>query len=167
MSFSLLPDLIFPALTDLTPQLLQQRGITYLMMDFDNTIVPYSANAPTEQVLQWLKAMQASSIGLCIVSNSHKPRVQEFCSRYRLSCVTHAKKPFSKGLLEAKWRYQIDFSHAALVGDQIFTDVLGANCAGLTSILVKPIHLSNIWLRLRNWAEQPFILLGKWGNRHG
>lgn len=97
MSFSLLPDLIFPALTDLTPQLLEQRGIRYLMMDFDNTIVPYSANAPTDQVLQWLEAMQASSIGLCIVSNSHKPRVQEFCSRYGLPASPMPKSRFLKG----------------------------------------------------------------------
>ena len=57
--------------------------------------------------------------------------------------------------------YGAKAEQAALVGDQIFTDVLGANCAGATSILVKPIHLSNIWLKLRHVAEQPFIFFAR------
>ena len=62
MSFSLLPQMIFPALTDVTPQALAAHGITLLLLDFDNTIVPYTTDVPTERMRQWLSQMQRSEI---------------------------------------------------------------------------------------------------------
>ena len=61
MPFSLIPKLILPSLTDLTPELLAARGVRFLMLDFDNTIVPYTTSKPTLEMAAWLKAMQASS----------------------------------------------------------------------------------------------------------
>ena len=84
MAFCLVPDLIFPALTDVTAEALRSRGITFLMMDFDNTIVPYTTDVPTEKMRAWIEAMKASGIGLCVVSNSKKPRVVTFCKTYGL-----------------------------------------------------------------------------------
>lgn len=161
MSFSLIPKMLCPALTDLTVERLHRAGVTFLMLDFDNTIVPYTNDVPTPEMEAWLKAMQASEIGLCVVSNSHKTRVVKFCEARGIPCITHSKKPFSKGIFQCRDKFSLDLSHAALVGDQIYTDVLGANCAGAVSILVRPIHLHNIWLRLRHVAELPFIFIGK------
>ena len=161
MPFSLLPRIIVNHLTDVTPELLQQSGIRALLMDFDNTIVPYTTDEPTEEMQAWLRRMQSSDLFLCVVSNSRKPRVVRFCEAYDLNCVTHARKPFQKGIREALNHSGLDRSSTALVGDQIYTDVLGANCGGLTSILVSPIHLHNIWLRLRYGLEQPFRFLAR------
>ena len=94
MPFSFLPRMIFPHLTDVTAEALRARGISFLMLDFDNTIVPYTTSEPTAQMAAWIRTMQASEIRLCIVSNSKKPRVVEFCKTYGLDCITHAKKPF-------------------------------------------------------------------------
>lgn len=161
MSFSLIPKMLCPALTDLTVERLHRAGVTFLMLDFDNTIVPYTNDVPTPEIEAWLQAMQASDIGLCVVSNSHKTRVVKFCEARGIPCITHSKKPFTKGIFQCRDKFSLDLSHAALVGDQIYTDVLGANCAGAVSILVRPIHLHNIWLRLRHVAELPFIFIGK------
>lgn len=161
MSFSLIPKMLCPALTDLTVERLHRAGVTFLMLDFDNTIVPYTNDVPAPEMEAWLQAMQASDIGLCVVSNSHKTRVVKFCEARGIPCITHSKKPFSKGIFRCRDQFSLDLSHAALVGDQIYTDVLGANCAGAVSILVRPIHLHNIWLRLRHVAELPFIFIGK------
>lgn len=161
MSFSLIPKMLCPTLTDLTVERLHRAGVTFLMLDFDNTIVPYTNDVPTPEIEAWLQAMQASDIGLCVVSNSHKTRVVKFCEARGIPCITHSKKPFSKGIFQCRDKFSLDLSHAALVGDQIYTDVLGANCAGAVSILVRPIHLHNIWLRLRHVAELPFIFIGK------
>ena len=158
MKFSLLPRLIAPALTDITPELLRSRGITLLMLDFDNTIVPYTTSTPTPRMHQWLQTMAASNIRLCVVSNSHKDRVKVFCEKYGIPCITHARKPFSKGIRQCLTQFDAEPSECALVGDQIFTDTLGANCAGVTSILVKAINNHNIWLKLRHVLEVPFIL---------
>ena len=164
MPISLLPRLIAETVTDLSPKLLQERGIHLLMLDFDNTLVPYTRDEPTPQVRQWLRAMMDSGISLCVVSNSKRPRVQQFCSQHGLPCVTHARKPFSKGIRRCMESFQLRPQVCALVGDQIYTDTLGANCAGVFSILVKPIHNHNIWLKLRHVAELPFIMLA-WKRR--
>lgn len=161
MSFSLIPKMLCPTLTDLTVERLHRAGVTFLMLDFDNTIVPYTNDVPTPEMEAWLQAMQASDIGLCVVSNSHKTRVVKFCEARGIPCITHSKKPFTKGIFQCRDKFSLDLSHAALVGDQIYTDVLGANRAGAVSILVRPIHLHNIWLRLRHVAELPFIFIGK------
>ena len=161
MKFSLLPKIIVPALTDVTPELLRSRGIGLLMMDFDNTIVPYTTNIPTDAMKAWLTAMRESGITLCIVSNSKRDRVKLFAEEYDIACITHSKKPFPKGIKECLARFQILPKECALVGDQIFTDTLGANCTGVTSILVKAIDNHNIWLKLRHVAEMPFIFLAR------
>lgn len=161
MSFSFLPKIIFTSLTDIQPAFLEQRGIRLLMLDFDNTILPYTSNVPTEQMARWLKDMCASQITVCVVSNSKKGRVQAFCRSMDIPCFTHARKPFPKGIRQCMRAYSLPRSACALVGDQIYTDVLGANCFGITSILVKPIHLHNIWLKLRHVAEKPFIYLAR------
>ena len=159
MNFSLLPKIIVPALTDVTEELLSGRNIKLLMLDFDNTIVPYTTNTPTDEMHRWINAMTRSDIKLCVVSNSKKDRVKVFCKKYGIDCITHARKPFSKGIKECLAKYQIKPQECALVGDQIYTDTLGANCTGVTSILVKAIDNHNIWLKLRHVAEMPFILL--------
>jgi len=161
MSFSLLPTLMTPQLTDLTAQQLRLRGIQLLMMDFDNTIVPYTTSTPTEEMDRWLREMTASQIKLCVVSNSKKDRVKVFCASYGIDCITHSKKPFPKGIRECLSKYGIAPQHCALVGDQIFTDTLGANGCGVTSILVEAIDNHNIWLKLRHVAELPFIFLSR------
>ena len=114
----------------------------------------------------WIEAMKASGIGLCVVSNSKKPRVVTFCKTYGLDCVTHAKKPFQKGISECLARFHLRPETAALVGDQIYTDVLGANCAQLTSILISAIDNHTIWLKLRHICELPFIAWRKRRIRH-
>lgn len=157
MPFSLLPTMRCKALTDLTPELLAEKNIRLLMMDFDNTIVPYTTDAPAEEMTAWLKKMKDSEIQLCVVSNSHNDRVPRFCQENGLDCITHAKKPFSRGIRQCLARYDIPAQQAALVGDQIYTDTLGANGAGIRSILVEAIYNHNFWLKLRHVAELPFI----------
>ena len=157
MSFSLLPGMITDKLTDLSPELLENHGIRLLMMDFDNTIVPYTTDIPTAEMEQWLKMMLQSDIQICVVSNSRNDRVKIFCGTYGIPVITRAKKPRTRGIRQCLAKFGVDPRDAALVGDQIFTDTLGANNAGVTPILVKAIDNHNIWLKLRHVAELPFI----------
>ena len=161
MPFPLLPKLITEELTDLTPEILKAHQIQLLMMDFDNTIVPYTSNVPTEKMANWLRNMLESDVLLCVVSNSKNDRVKIFCEKYALPCITRAKKPGTRGIRECLEQFEIPAEEAALVGDQIFTDTLGANFAGVTPILVRAIDNHNIWLKLRHVAEMPFILVSR------
>ena len=149
------------AITDVTVEDLHRLDIRLLMLDFDNTIVPYTTNEPTPEMLAWLKNMLASNVQICVVSNSHNDRVKIFCKQYGIDCITHAKKPFSKGINECLQRYGLPKTQCALAGDQIYTDTLGAGCAGIRSILVRAIHNHNFWLKLRHVAEMPFIYAAK------
>ena len=162
MPFSFLPRLMTGKTTDVTADLLRQHGIKLLMLDFDNTIVPYTTTVPTPEMEQWLAQMNAlEDIQLCIVSNSHNDRVPKFCRERGIAVITHAKKPFPKGINECLKKYDIPASQAALIGDQIFTDTLGANNAGVCPILVDAIDNHNFWLKARHVLELPFIFFAR------
>ena len=162
MPLSFLPKRMTEKLTDITPDFLRENGIKLLMLDFDNTIVPYTTTVPTEQVEKWLMQMNClDDIRLCIVSNSHNDRVPKFCRERDIAVITHAKKPFPKGINECLEKYGIPAKEAALVGDQIYTDTLGANGAGVMSILVKAIDNHNFWLKARHVLELPFIFIAR------
>ena len=159
MRIPFLPTVITDSITQLTPAFLNSKGIKLLMLDFDNTIVPYTTNTPTEEMHAWLAAMTESDVSVCIVSNSRKDRVKHFCKAYGLDCITHAKKPFSKGIRQCLDKYGLPAENCALAGDQIYTDVLGANCAGVQSILVSAIDNHNFWLKARHVLEKPWIFI--------
>ena len=159
MPFSLLPTLRADALTDIKPDLFWQRNIKLVMLDFDNTIVPYTSDVPTPLMAAWLTWVKKCHVHVCVVSNSKNRRGRKFCKKYHLHCITHAKKPFSNGIRRCLRKFNVKPSEAVLIGDQIFTDTLGANCCGVQSILVRAIDNHNIWLKIRHVAEMPFILL--------
>ena len=161
MSFSLLPRLTAEALTDIHPEFLVRRGIRLVMLDFDNTIVPYTTDKPTALMASWLVWVRDCGIRICVVSNSKRDRVKVFCKEYGLHCITHAHKPSQKGIKACMERFGETPEHCILVGDQIFTDTLGANRCGVCSVLVKAIHNHTIWLKLRHVAEVPFRLLAR------
>ncbi len=157
MPSPLLPTWRTGSITQISAAFLQAEQIRLVMLDFDNTIVPYTTDIPAPAVAAWLNQMKQSGFQVCIVSNSKRSRVPEFCQAHGLDCITHAKKPFSKGIRQCLRRYRVPAEQAILVGDQIYTDTLGGNCAGVRTVLVKPIHNHNIWLKLRHIAEKPFI----------
>ena len=162
MPLSFLPALITEKLTDVTPELLRSKKIRLLMLDFDNTIVPYTTTVPSDEMEDWLEKMNhLEDIQLCIVSNSRNDRVPKFCRERDIAVITHAKKPFPKGINECLAKYGIPAAEAALIGDQIYTDTLGANNAGVLPILVEAIDNHNFWLKARHVLELPFIFAAR------
>lgn len=165
MSFSLRPDFLFRKLTDISPQFLARNGIRLLMLDLDNTVAPYNMTKPSEKVLDWCYELKKAGITLYFVSNSRVPgRVEAFAGAMEIGFSLNSKKPSVNCVNDVLRRHGISPRNAALVGDQIFTDVLGANLADTVSILVLPISFSpRSWantLRLfRYIVETPFRLL--------
>jgi len=159
MSFSLFPTYKFKKLTSVKTEFLRKRGISLLMLDLDNTIAPYGQEKPDTATLQWVQEMTAGGIVLFIVSNSKKQNhVSAYAAAMGIDFVYHAHKPSPQKLLEVCRELGVEPCAAAFAGDQIFTDVLAANRAGASSILVRPIKFTNIFLALRYIAEQPFRL---------
>ena len=158
MGFSLVPKIRLESIYELTPELLAERGISLLMLDLDNTLAPYSGSAPTERLFRWRDDMLRGGITLFIVSNTKTDRAKSFAAKWQVPYVDAAKKPRSRGINEALRQCSRQPSQAALAGDQLFTDVLGANLAGLCSIVVKPMELKNPFYILRYGVEIPFRL---------
>lgn len=158
MAFSLLADGRVREVFELKPEELARKGITLLLADLDNTLTPYSSEVPTEGMRWWKEALEAHGITLFVVSNSRKAtRVPHYCDALGIGYVRHAGKPGIKGFLRAMEQTGKTPEETIMVGDQIFTDVLGANRAGLRVILVEPIELAgNPGRYLRYAAEAPF-----------
>jgi len=156
MGFSLIPRIRIDNVLQLTPDFLLSRGIRLLMLDLDNTLAPYSGSKPSPELIRWKTDMEQAGVALFIVSNTHTNRAKNFAALWQVPYVNAAKKPGSKGICEALAQTGCTPAEAALAGDQLFTDVLGANRAGLCSIVVEPLELKNVFYILRYGIEIPF-----------
>ena len=148
---------------DLRPQDLRASGVRLVLADLDNTLAPYEQTLPSPALRQWKEALAANGVTLFVVSNSRKSRrCPDFCEALGVGYVRHAGKPSRKGYREALEQTGFASDQAIMVGDQIFTDILGANRSGVSSVLVRPIAWGkNPLRRLRYAAETPFRALGK------
>lgn len=163
--FSLLPWRQARNIYDLTGESLAKAGIRFLMADLDNTLIPYSRKEPDEILRRWLGDLGAHGVTLFLLSNSRKAtRAPDFAQALGIPYLCHAGKPKRGGYFKAMTGHAVTAEESAMVGDQIFTDILGANRAGVRSILVEPIELrGNPGRYLRYWAEMPMRWLS--GNR--
>lgn len=150
------------SITELTPDWFASRGIRLMLLDFDNTIVPYHVLEPDECFTNWLQEIRNAGVKVMVVSNSRKSRrVPGFCDSRDIPWIIKAGKPSPRGILRAMEQMDCRPEETAMAGDQTFTDVLGANAAGVTSVLVKPIDISNPLRKIRYFLEQPFIRGGR------
>ena len=158
-----MPDRCFDDIYMITPEFLLAEGIRAVLLDIDNTLVTYDDPEPTEPVIKWLNSLAENGISTAFISNNHRERVERFNSRLGYFASWDSKKPSGKNYIAAMKHLGTDRSNTAVIGDQIFTDVLGANRSGVTPLLVKPIRLAgNPGRYIRYAVETPFRLLGRW-----
>jgi HAD superfamily phosphatase (TIGR01668 family) len=136
----LLPHYRVQSVSDVTPARLAAMGIDALLLDADCTLKRYTCELPTSEATQWLAQMRASGIGLCLVSNGWSERIERFAAAVDLPFVARALKPLPCGCRRALRKMGFARARTAMVGDQLFADVLAGRLAGLTTILVEPIH---------------------------
>ena len=152
---------------ELTGKALARLGFKLLLADLDNTLVPYGVPLPDERLKAWRDDLAAHGVTLFILSNNrreHRPRV--FAEGLEVPYIGHAGKPKTPSFAEAMGRMGVSREQTAIVGDQVFTDVLGGNLAGVSAILVEPIRLAgNPGRYLRYAAELPFRLLSGKGEK--
>lgn len=158
LGFSLKADFVCNSIYDIPCSALAERGISLLLADLDNTLAPYGAALPDERVKNWCRELKNVGINLFVLSNNRRderPRV--FCQAMNIPFIGHAGKPKTAGFYLAMEQMNVNSSQTAIVGDQVFTDVLGGNRAEVMTILVKPISLAgNPGRYLRYAAEFPF-----------
>jgi len=158
LAFSLVPNGFYESVLDIRPEALTQRGITLLLADLDNTLVPYKTPSPTPELIAWRKELEEGGVQLFLLSNSRKPgRPGRFARELGIPFLGRAGKPKRGGFLSAMEQMGRTPAQTAIIGDQIFTDILGGNRSGVTALLVRPIRLAgNPGRYVRYWVETPF-----------
>lgn len=133
------PNIYLDSVKDVTIDFLNKNNIKALILDVDNTILDFDKNIP-EGVEKWCEELKRQGIKFCILSNSNKKeKVRMVAEKLKLPYFYLGTKPFKRGFKKAINLLEEKEENIAAVGDQIFTDVIGANRCKLFSILVKPI----------------------------
>ena len=163
MPFSPIPRGVYPSVTQIRPEALAARGIRLVLADLDNTLVRYGPGDPAPEVLAWREGLRTAGVELFLLSNSRKPdRPGRYAKRLDIPYLGHAGKPRTAGFEQAMARMGRTAGQTAMVGDQIFTDILGARRMGILALLVEPIQLAgNPGRYLRYGAEWPFRMWSK------
>ncbi len=154
-----IPDRCFLTFDKLTPEFLKRRGIKGLILDIDNTIAPYEEATPGVIALDWFKRLDEAGIAVAFVSNNDRARVTAFNDALGYPRYYKSGKPSGKYIRMAMAAMGTDRTNTALMGDQVFTDVLAARLAGLRyTFLVPPIKDKTDWFtRLKRQLERPII----------
>lgn len=151
------PTAALKSVLELTPEILGKMGVEALILDLDNTLTTHNNPHPAKGVPEWLDEMRNAGIKLLIVSNNHAPRVEPFAKALKLDFVPEGAKPLPKGYNIAVKKFGLPKEKVCAVGDQIFTDILGANLAGIKSVFVYPIEFeSGFFFKIKRFFEKPF-----------
>lgn len=134
---------------------LQRQGIRCILFDRDNTVVPRDTHVAPPEVMAWLERARELGMGTYMVSNNwHADRVQKSAAELGCEGISHAVKPLPFNIRRALAHMGTPPEQAVLVGDQVFTDVLGGNLSGLTTILVRPQCDKDIFgQQIIRWVE--------------
>ena len=140
----LYPKKYYKSVKDITIDFLREKNLKGLILDVDNTLLDYYRKIP-DGVEEWINNLKNGNIKCCILSNTNKKdKVEYIAKRLNLPYVYFAKKPCKSGFLKAKEILKLENKNIAVIGDQIFTDVIGGNRCKMYSILVEPISKKDI-----------------------
>lgn len=138
-----LPNKHVYSIFDIEPTFLQSKGIKGIIVDLDNTLVPWNVATATDKVIEWIRKMEEANIKVTIFSNNNKERVTIFAEPIGAPFIYRAKKPLPRAFKVAQQKMQLKNEEIVVIGDQLLTDVLGGNFAGFYTILVVPIVQSD------------------------
>ena len=124
---------------DLTPQLLQQHDIEGLILDVDETLVPFKQQHASGELQQWIAEIRSSTPIWLVSNNISHSRISNIAKSIDLPFIASARKPSRRKLQQAATAMKVPVSQVAMVGDRLFTDVLAGNRLGMFTILVEPM----------------------------
>jgi HAD superfamily phosphatase (TIGR01668 family) len=135
----LIPSLYVQSVYNIDLDALKEQGVRGIITDLDNTLVAWDSPYATPTLITWLEDVKARGFKVCIVSNNKQLRVAEFAGPLNLPFIYEAKKPIGRAFRRALKILDTSPNETVVLGDQIFTDVLGGNRMGLNTILVLPV----------------------------
>lgn len=135
----LIPDLHVTSIYKIDLQALKNRGVKGIITDLDNTLIEWDRPNATPELMEWLNRLKQEGFQVIVVSNNNQIRVSSFAEPLDIPYIHAAKKPTRTPFTEALKRLQLSPKETVVIGDQMFTDVLGGNRLGLYTILVVPV----------------------------
>lgn len=168
----LIPDLHVNSIYQIDLAEMKRRGVKGVITDLDNTLVEWNRSEATPELVQWLERLRAEGFEVTIVSNNNRTRVSTFARPLGIPYIHKANKPRRKAFLKAMKQMNVSLDQTVVIGDQLFTDVLGGNRIGFYTILVVPVasndglltrinrqleRVAMVWMRRRGlipWEDQ-------------
>ena len=135
-----IPSLFHDSFFDIDFKDLKEKGIKYIITDLDNTLIPYDISVPTSEVLEKLKELETLGFKVVLLSNNKPARINTFTKDLVITGYANARKPLLIGIHKAmRYLGNPKLDEVVIIGDQLMTDIWGANRLGVYSILVNPI----------------------------
>ncbi len=154
----LCPDRYVDSILEVEPGELRASGIKGVITDMDNTLVAWNQRTATSGLHCWMENLKENGFNVCIVSNNSAEQGSELARQLDVPAIWYAVKPRRKAFRKALRILDLPPSQVAVVGDQLFTDVLGGNRLGLYTILVVPISQKEfIWTKMMRGFEKRML----------
>lgn len=128
---------------EITPEKLHALGIKGIITDLDNTLVEWDRADATPELAAWMEEMVQAGIKVLIVSNNKEPRVKHFAEPLNIPYIFQARKPLAKSFKRGLHVLGLPAEEVMMLGDQMLTDMLGANALHMHTILIKPVAQSD------------------------
>jgi HAD superfamily phosphatase (TIGR01668 family) len=138
------PDYYLRSVNDIDLGELRKRGVDTLLVDLDNTLLPRDSSVVPDSAKRWARSLSAEGFKVCLVSNNWHERVSEVADELGIELVAKAVKPLPFAFLRALGKLGSSRSRAAVVGDQLFTDVVGGKLLGMVTVMVLPLSESDL-----------------------
>lgn len=152
---NLLPKEYVKSIFDIQIDELVRRGFRGIITDLDNTLVEWDREEATPELIEWLQKVSQKGMKVIIVSNNNEQRVKSFVKPLGIPFIFRAKKPLKKSFRHACEVLGVAPNETVMLGDQLFTDILGANLAGIYTILVAPVAMTDgFFTRFNRRAER-------------
>ena len=159
-----IPDMYQKSIYHIDYEKLLDDGIKCLLFDLDNTCIPYKDTEPNKKLIELFEMLKDMDFKLIIFSNARKKRIAPFKKVLNVDCLARARKPFKKNFLKVIRLFNYDLSEVAIIGDQLYKDILGGNRVGIKTILVNPMSSDDMILTkliFRNLEKRKYRILEK------
>ena len=160
------PDIYQKSIYHIDYEKLLDSGIKCILFDLDNTCIPYKDKEPNKKLVNLFEDLKDKGFKLIIFSNATKRRIAPFKKVLNVDCLARASKPSGKNFLKVLKLFNLKLSEVAIIGDQLYKDILGGNKVGITTILVNPMSKDDmIFTRLifRNLEKVKYKKMAKKG----
>lgn len=141
---TLIPDLICESVFTIDLGKLKERKISGLLVDIDNTLVPWGIPEIEEAFVNWVIEVKQEGFKICLVSNAKNERAESFARLLDIPAVGQALKPLNRAFRRGMALLELSSSEVAVIGDQLFTDIFGGNRLGIYTILINPLSTTEL-----------------------